>query len=130
MDASDPLRDQYAGEIGAGTKIALVVKNVRAKIILQVIDSILIGRSFTENDPKPFIDLHPFNAEELGVSRKHLRLWSQNQELFIEDLASTNGTFFNGTQLSKNIPQRIHHGDQIRLGGLELEIEVIVDMLS
>jgi pSer/pThr/pTyr-binding forkhead associated (FHA) protein len=123
-------KDRYSGEIGVATKIALVVKNMRAKIILQVVDPLVIGRLDSENDTKLFIDLSPFGAELLGVSRRHLRLWSENNQLFVEDLASTNGTLFNGVRLPKNTPQRIHHGDQITLGGFEIEIEVIVDMLG
>jgi len=123
-------KDHYSGEIGVATKIALVIKKMKAKIILQVITPIIIGRSDSENEMKSFVDLNPFDAELLGVSRTHLRLWSENNLLFIEDLASTNGTYFNSVRLTKNTPQRIHHGDQITLGKLELEIEVIVDMLS
>jgi pSer/pThr/pTyr-binding forkhead associated (FHA) protein len=124
------LKDQYTGEIGVATKIALVVKNMRAKIILQVVTPIVIGRLDTEDEIAHFIDLNPFGAEDSGVSRRHLRLWSENSQLIIEDLGSTNGTYFNGIRMTKNTAQQIHHGDQITLGRLELQIEVIVDMLG
>jgi len=123
-------KDRFSGEMGVATKIALLVKNMRAKIILQVVTPLVIGRLDSENESKSFIDLNPFGAELLGVSRRHLRLWAENNQLFIEDLASTNGTLFNGVRLPKNSPQRIHHGDQIILGGFEIEIEFIVDMLG
>src|SRR4051794_40000034 len=76
-------KDHYSGEIGVATKIALVVKKLKAKIILQVINPIILGRSDSENEMKSFIDLNPFGAELYGVSRRHLRLWSENNELFI-----------------------------------------------
>lgn len=123
-------KDKYSGEIGIPTKIALVVKNMQAKIILQVTEPIELGRSISENETTSFLDLHPFGAENLGVSRKHLRLWSENGELFVADLASTNGTHFNGIHLEPHTPQRIHHADRIKIGGLELEVEFIVEMLD
>lgn len=123
-------KDRFSGEMGVATKIALVVKNMRAKIVLQVVAPIVIGRLDSENETKSFIDLNPFGAELLGVSRRHLRLWAENNQLFIEDLASTNGTLFNGVKLPNNTPQRIHHSDQITLGGFEIEIEFIVNMLG
>jgi ABC-type multidrug transport system ATPase subunit/pSer/pThr/pTyr-binding forkhead associated (FHA) protein len=49
-----------------------------------------------------------------GVSRRHARLSRQNNQYFLEDLGSSNGTFLNGERLEK--PRRVKHGDQIRLG--------------
>ena len=123
-------KDRFSGEMGVAAKIALLFKDMRAKIIVQVVNPIIIGRLDSDNDTKSFIDLNPFGGEPLGVSRRHLKLWSENNHLYIEDLGSTNGTFFNGIRLTKNTPQFIHHGDQIALGRFAIEIEFIVDMLG
>jgi len=120
----------YSAGMGIPSKIALVVKGMSVKIVLQITEPIELGRSYSDNETTTFIDLHPFGAEEQGVSRRHLRIWSENGELFIADLASTNGTRFNGAPLAPHIPQRIHHADRIRIGGLELEVEFIVDILG
>ena len=51
---------------------------------------------------------------DADVSRKHARLLQQGEGWLVEDLASTNGTYVNGTRLSA--PQLLQLGDQIRLG--------------
>lgn len=124
------IQNDLAVDIGVPSKIALVVKTMQAKIILHVADPIIIGRAFTEHEVSPFLDLQLFGADDLGVSRKHLRLWSENGELFIEDLASLNHTHLNGIRLEEFSPQRIRHGDQIVLGGFELRVEFIFDFLA
>jgi len=48
------------------------------------------------------------------VSSQHARIIKQHGAFWLEDLNSTNGTFVNGKQLSKN--HRLHHGDQIAIG--------------
>lgn len=48
------------------------------------------------------------------VSRRHARIVSQNNNYYIEDLGSTNGTFVNGRRIS--IVTRLSNGDIIDLG--------------
>lgn len=117
-------------DIGVPSKIALVIKHMQVKIIFPIVEPMIIGRSRTEGDGVAFIDLQHFGADDLGVSRKHMRLWSENGELFIEDLASLNRSRLNGILLEGHSPQRIRHGDQIVLGGLELKVEFIFDFLA
>ncbi|MFN8447209.1 MAG: FHA domain-containing protein [Anaerolineae bacterium] len=121
------VRDSLAIQIGAPTKLALAIRHLQVKIILPVTESHTIGRAFLENEVSPFVDLQLFGADELGVSRKHLRLWSENGDLYVEDLDSMNGTRFNGVPLQKHTPQLIHDGDQLMLGGLEIAIEFVND---
>jgi pSer/pThr/pTyr-binding forkhead associated (FHA) protein len=40
------------------------------------------------------------------VSRRHARLESQNRVLYVEDLASSNGTFLNGHRITETIELR------------------------
>ena len=117
-------------EIGVPKMIALGVPSMQAKIIVRVTEPIYIGRSFADDEVEAFLDLHHFGAEDLGVSRKHLRLWSENGELFVEDLGSTNGTRFNSVRMTAYTPQRVHHGDQISLSNLVLTVEFIYDLLA
>ena len=49
------------------------------------------------------------------VGRIHAIIIKQGQNYFIEDNNSTNGTFINGTKLSKMGKNKISHGDEIKL---------------
>jgi pSer/pThr/pTyr-binding forkhead associated (FHA) protein len=51
---------------------------------------------------------------DADVSRKHARMVQQADSYLLEDLGSTNGTFFNGLRLTA--PQLLKPGDRIRLG--------------
>ena len=48
------------------------------------------------------------------VSRRHARLLMQEDNVIIEDLGSTNGTFLNGQRIAS--PQQLRAGDVITLG--------------
>lgn len=49
-----------------------------------------------------------------AVSRRHLRFVRRSEELFVEDLNSSNGTLLNGRKLT--LPARIQDGDVIQVG--------------
>jgi pSer/pThr/pTyr-binding forkhead associated (FHA) protein len=56
-----------------------------------------------------------------GVSRQHARITWDGASYWIEDLKSTNGTFVNGLDLSREGRERLRHLDVITLGrGVEL----------
>jgi len=80
---------------------------------------LMVGRAFKKN--KPDIDLEPHGGTQAGVSRQHGRLICQNNQWFVEDLGSTNGTFVNGSKIAAHQPAAIHKGDIIRFGQIELE---------
>jgi two-component system cell cycle response regulator len=48
-----------------------------------------------------------------GVSREHAQLLRKGEEVIIEDLGSTNGTFCNGIRVQRRV---LAHGDKILLG--------------
>lgn len=64
---------------------------------------IYLGRDLANEIPIP----------EVEISRRHARVFMQNNLVFVEDLGSTNGTFVNGTRISS--PKELHDGDQITL---------------
>jgi pSer/pThr/pTyr-binding forkhead associated (FHA) protein len=55
------------------------------------------------------------------VSARHARLEPRPDGTWIEDLASTNGTFVNGARIDG--ARRLQAGDVIRVGSTELELE-------
>jgi hypothetical protein len=64
---------------------------------------IVVGRSS---------DLDMVLVEDM-VSRKHARIAMQNEQIWIEDLGSTNGTFVNGEKIKR---ARLKEGDRVLIG--------------
>jgi two-component system, cell cycle response regulator len=56
--------------------------------------------------------------QDPSISRRHATIVADSSgDVWITDLASTNGTFLNGAPLGPHSPQRMHDGDRIQLGG-------------
>src|SRR6202041_2591250 len=64
---------------------------------------IIVGRSS---------DLDMVLVEDM-VSRKHARIAMQSDQIWIEDLGSTNGTFVNGEKIKR---ARLKEGDRVLIG--------------
>ena len=65
---------------------------------------------------------HPYNEVSLAdpaASRYHCWITATDTGIFVEDLASSNGTWVNGRQV--HIRQRINQGDVLRVGSTEIE---------
>lgn len=91
----------------------------------------LIGRN---HPPHITVDIDLSAYEQgmvLTISRHHAIIQWVNQKLQIVDLASRNGTFVNGQQLTPvsanqlSTPVLLTVGSKIRLGGLEFEISTL-----
>jgi hypothetical protein len=63
-----------------------------------------------------------FPLDDKAISSRHARLSYHHQQWWLEDLASTNGTFLNDEAITT--PVVITHGDELRLGHIELHIEI------
>jgi pSer/pThr/pTyr-binding forkhead associated (FHA) protein len=63
-----------------------------------------------------------FPLDDQAVSSQHARLSYHHQQWWLEDLASTNGTFLNDEPVTT--PVVITHGDELRLGHLEVKVEI------
>jgi hypothetical protein len=63
-----------------------------------------------------------FPLDDKTISSRHARLSYHHQQWWLEDLASTNGTFLNDEAITT--PVVITHGDELRLGHIELHIEI------
>jgi hypothetical protein len=70
---------------------------------------ILIGRSS---------DLDMVLVEDM-VSRKHAKITTQGEQIWIEDLGSTNGTFVNGEKIKR---ARLKEGDRVLIGTSILKV--------
>lgn len=85
-------------------------------------DRIVIGRVDHRTDFLPDLNLARYAAWEKGVSRLHAAINREGDQLFLVDLASTNGTYLNGERLDPREPHLLRDGDRICLGLFELRI--------
>ncbi|MEP7288300.1 MAG: FHA domain-containing protein [Chloroflexota bacterium] len=72
--------------------------------------SIAIGRS-TGND---------IVLDTTAVSRYHISLTRKDQDVFLEDLESVNGTYLDGERIKAHDPIVLHGGEEIQLGDIRL----------
>lgn len=78
----------------------------------------VLARQETTIGRKPHNDIV---IDHLAVSSQHAVLRSEQGELWIEDLKSTNGTYVNGQAVSR---RRLAHRDVIELGKVRLEVRL------
>ncbi len=58
--------------------------------------------------------------EDLSISRIHARITREEEEYFLEDMNSTNGTFKNGLRLQPYEKRKLQQEDEIQLGKVSL----------
>lgn len=102
----------------------LVVVGGSGVVPLPATSQAVLGRGDPISNFFPDIDLQLHGAMELGVGRRHLMLLVQNNQVFAEDLDSTNGSFLNRQRLLPRKPQPVQNGDELRLGNLVLSIQL------
>lgn len=108
----------------------MTLQQILSDAILQVIASLptpdvegyVIGRSDRASSYLPDIDLAPYQAKHLGVSRRHAVLINFNNVVHVMDLGSMNGTFINGTRIVPYEPHALRHGDKLTLADFHMII--------
>ena len=101
----------------ADAQLRLTIESKDGRIASHVVPvgEIVLGRA----GPVPLV------AEDEEVSRKHARLYvSEDGLLYVEDLGSANGTYFNEERLSGR--KQLLYGDIVRLGRTRIQAGVIV----
>jgi pSer/pThr/pTyr-binding forkhead associated (FHA) protein len=90
----------------------LVIRNIDGKNVTVPLDRdrISLGRSSSNELSYP---------DDAGLSRQHLALTRTNDEWFVEDLGSKNGTLLNGKRVEQKT--RFLLGDRISAGHLTIE---------
>ena len=58
-----------------------------------------------------------------SVSRIHFSILVENQQAFITDVESSNGTYIDGKRVSRE--REIYDGDVIKAGGINLSFAVV-----
>ena len=81
----------------------------------------LLGRRSPELDTQEqLIDLMPYGAIELGISRMHAMIRKTKNGYKITDLGSSNGTWLESQRLAAKQAYPLSSGDRIRLGRLNM----------
>ncbi len=91
--------------------------------LVTLLDSPPVNRQFST--PEITLGREPsceFSIQDQTVSSRHARLTYRQQQWWLEDMASTNGTFLNGDAVTA--PVVVTHGDEVRLGQVGLRIEI------
>ena len=87
-------------------------------------DNILVGRVDRASGVVSRVlgvDLTGFeDIEDPSVSRRHAQILLRNDEYFLQDLNSTNGTTVNGRLLAPEMRCPLDHGDQVQFGDITL----------
>lgn len=102
--------------------VVLVVRGGSKPIRVPIKDEVTLGRAAPNNPVRPDIDLSPFNAEELGVSRIHAALRREESTIHIVDLSSKNHTYLNAQRVYPRESRVLRNGDEIRLGRLPITV--------
>lgn len=87
--------------------------------------SIVVGRNSSIGAVD--VDLSPYNADELGISRRHVQFDLVGDRLMVKDLHSVNGSCLNGKPLTPNHYYPVAHGDELKIGRLKMRIYLIYD---
>ena len=134
--STDPLGTEELGWVGENEEVEEIPPSVQQKprsihleitnsnrvIETPIVDTMLLGRIDPTNDVFPEVDLTDESGLEQGVSRRHAQILNKEGHIMIEDMGSLNGTFINGKRLSPYYPEELHHGDQLQLGKLLIDI--------
>jgi len=100
--------------------------NMPGAMKVRLDERLIVGRAEKNQSTQPDVDLSPFGAETLGVSRQHLTIDARGNHLTISDLNSMNGTMLNDEKLEANKATPLKHGDQLTLGSFKLNIAIVV----
>jgi len=91
---------------------------------LKVEGEAVVGRADKDNGTIPDLDLTPWGAMEKGVAPRHVKITVADEQLMITDLGSGKPTLLNSTLLT-DTPHILSHGDDLQLGVLHLQVNII-----
>lgn len=88
-------------------------------------DVVVLGRQRSAD--YRLIDLTNYFAIDYGVSRVHARLWRKNNQLWIEDLGSSNGTWLNDVRLAPHVPCLLNAKGVLVLAAMSISVLIADD---
>jgi len=110
------------GVLHEASFITLEVVDTGEKFRVTTQGHISLGRADSDSSWQPTVDLTPYGAVEKGVSRMHADLFFENDQVFVLELGSANGTRVNGNKVQIGQAQQLCNGDVLELGGLHIRV--------
>lgn len=108
--------------LGEQREVLFVIRGMIERVVMKENSEVTLGRFDTGTQPNQEIDLNPYGAMDRGVSRHHCKILLQDNQIYIIDLESTNGTFLAGNRLEPNTPTLVRKGDELLLGRLSIQV--------
>ena len=107
-------------------KVRLVFVEDPQQVIEFVImlERVIIGRTDVDRNVYPDIDLTPYQAFEHGISRTHAFFYQDGDNVYLQDLASANGTAINRQRLHPQQSYTLQDQDELMFGTLELIVRL------
>jgi pSer/pThr/pTyr-binding forkhead associated (FHA) protein len=101
-------------------KIRVRIEENGEEFEINALRKIIIGR----NDKEAVVDINlvPYGAYRLGVSRRHAQLELKQGRWFITDLESQNGTRMNNLEIYPLVAYEIPSGTRLQLGELVMNL--------
>ena len=116
-------RDLRLAEPASSRPLLLYPRDETSPIAINRLNNLVIGRNNPDDVSDVVdVDLTAFEAQNLGVSRKHASIDALKEPPMITDLNSANGTFINGIKLQPNHDEPLESGDELTLGRLVMRI--------
>jgi len=95
-------------------------------IKLRLDKKIILGRNVEGEASPPDVDLEPYGATKQGISRHHVEISGEGDQLRVTDLGTPNGTFLNGVKLKEREPYPLAHNDRLQLGRMKLDVQIVI----
>lgn len=105
---------------GDESLLRIRVQDANALVEVAFSNDLVLGRAV--GDVTPDVDLTPYDAQGLGVSRRHVKLTRESATVMVQDLGSVNGTFLNGQKLMPYQPRVLRNEDELVLGRLAVRV--------
>jgi pSer/pThr/pTyr-binding forkhead associated (FHA) protein len=102
------------------SEVLLLIGGAVARLMVRQNQTYYLGRF--PNPLEDQVDLNPFGALQTGVSRVHAKLMMTNDQLYVQDLSSTNGTYLHRRRLKPDEPSLLRKGDELMLARMRISI--------
>ncbi len=119
-----PRAERKRDVTGKMLSIEAEILNSGRKVLLPINVEIVIGRLDAARGIFPELDLTLDDGLEMGVSRRHARLFVREGTCYVEDLGGDNGTFVNDNLLVPRVAFRVLDGDVLTLGMLQVKLHI------
>jgi pSer/pThr/pTyr-binding forkhead associated (FHA) protein len=122
-----PIHLALTGRSESSVRWRVVLDNLgpdKTPLGLDILGDVVLGRGRV-GTLAPDMDMEPYNAHRMGVSRRHALLRPTANNLFVIDLGSTNGTFHNGVRLGPGVARVVAHNDTLSLGNLTFTVKIV-----